>query len=128
MKFWQRVTGARLQAEFQDETSFERSEAEKAVAFVVLETDVPPGAVSAGEINGGAGICVTLEGSKEWFVHRTYRDAASRAVEWIKTQGSEPSYVGGHPGMNRSQRRGFDKERKKKRTKRHTRARRRKVR
>lgn len=124
-RFWrnlrQDVWGMRLEAEVADRTSALRAEAEAALVWLIEETNVPPGAVSSGVINGGPGVCVKLKDSIEWFVDYTYIEAAEQARAWVVRQGSEAEYKGGYPDMSRAQRREFDARRKKDRKARHSR-------
>lgn len=83
-----------------------RSAAEEAVARVVYETELAPDCVSAGEIRGGCGIKVTHNDAQEWFVHNSYDEAATQAIEWANLQGDEID-TGSASKMPRKQRRAF---------------------
>lgn len=66
--------------------------AQEAVNRVVYETDIPPDCVTAGVWDGGACIKVKHADAWEMFVHRTYDEAASEAIAWLRLQGEEVSY------------------------------------
>lgn len=106
--FWQ---GKQLEAEFSKNESPVRSEAEEAVAKVVFETDVAPDCVSAGILRGGTAIFVTHNNAKEVFIHKTYAEAADKAIEWLRLQGDEVK-AGKVTQMNRKERRAWKKRRK----------------
>jgi hypothetical protein len=106
-------TGKLLEAELESGAPTpERSEAELAIARVIDTTDIAPDCVSAGVVNGGAGIRVKHEDAIEWFVGRDYAHAADEAIAWLQLQGDLVKSAKAS-SMNRAQRRMFDARRKK---------------
>lgn len=110
------VRGLYLQNELaqKPELSPVRSEVEEAVARIVVETDIAPDCVSAGELRGGCAIFIehSVRGKKNTtaFVHKSFEGAATEAIAWIR---SDAPATGSRSKMNRHQRRAFQSKKRK---------------
>lgn len=102
-----------LDIQLKDEFSKIRTEAEAAVDYVVLETDLPPDCVSARVINGGCAIVVKHNDASQVLLHHNYRDAALEAVKWVREVGGVKA--GKVSAMTRAQRNEFNARRKRER-------------
>lgn len=114
---WRWWNGKLKNIELADTGSQARSEAEEAVARVIYETDLVPDCVAASVIMGGCAIIITRDGGVgETFVGKSYNHAADKAVEWVKTravaEGVNLKAQGSTSGLNRAQRRAFDRKRR----------------
>ena len=109
--FWK---GQYLEVQLQDKTSPTRTDAEHAVARVVMETDIAPDCVSAMVFQGGCAIKVKHQDAWEMFLHNSYNEAADKAIEWLLLQGDEIS-TRGVSKLTRQQRLDFNAGRKHKR-------------
>lgn len=109
--FWK---GQYIEVQLQDTTSPTRTEAERAVTRVVMETDIAPDCVSAMVFQGACAIKVKHQDAWEMFLHNSYNEAADKAIEWLLLQGDEIS-TRGISKLTRQQRLDFDGSRKQKR-------------
>jgi hypothetical protein len=80
-------SGGLLNARLQDEGSKEHGDAERAVARVIHATGIHPKHVFATVIHGGPTIVLSYRKSQEGFTHKTYADAADKAIEWYNKRG-----------------------------------------
>ena len=116
--FFKRITqfwkGQYLEVQLQDTTSPTRTDAEKAVTRVVMETNIAPDCVSAMVFQGGCAIKVKHQDAWEMFLHNSYSEAADKAIEWLLLQGDEIS-TRGVSKLTRQQRLDFNAGRKHKR-------------
>lgn len=110
-RFWK---GQYLEVQLQDNTSPTRTEAERAIDRVVMETDIAPDCVSALVFQGGCAIKVKHQDAWEMFLHNSYGEAADKAIEWLLLQGDEIS-TRGVSKLTRQQRLDFNASRKHKR-------------
>ena len=100
----QRWSGGVLDARLSDLGSQERRDAEEAVAKVVAKTQVPADCVSATTLQGGPAILVEHDGAKEGFVHRTYDQAADKAIEWVNERDGRKAKFVNTTGLNPARR------------------------
>lgn len=89
-----KLRGEALHAQLQDETSPLRSEAQLAVDRVVYETNIAPDCAIGMIVRGGTAIMIKHEphgngATQDIFIGNTYEEAADKAIEWIKAQGTE---------------------------------------
>jgi len=112
-RLWRWWLGKLRNIELADKASPVRSEAEEAVARVVYRTNIAPDCVSATVLQGGYTIIIEHNKSKEAFIHRSYDQAADKAIEWLTKREGRHVLSGTVSHMNRAQRRAFDKKRKK---------------
>ena len=96
--------GAYRQAQLHDAASITYTDAEHAVAWVIKASKLPDDCVAATVVSGGCAIVVKHKSGQEAFVHKTYRQAAEEAIEWIKNRDNDLC-VGEVSGYNRAQRR-----------------------
>jgi hypothetical protein len=82
LRWW--FSGGVLSAQLRDEGSETRSEAELAVERVVMQTHIAPDCVVATVMRGGPCIILTHDGAKEAFIHKSYTQAADKAIEWLE--------------------------------------------
>lgn len=80
-------SGGLLNARLQDEGSKEHGDAERAVARVIHATGIHPKHVFATVIHGGPTIVFSHRKSQEGFTHKTYAEAADKAIEWYNKRG-----------------------------------------
>ncbi len=90
---WWSFQGAMLDQKLQDETCVERTEAQKALDRVVLETHVPHDCVTATVVRGGPCILVHHDVNQQTAtIHTSYAEAADQTIKWINEQGAELSF------------------------------------
>jgi hypothetical protein len=113
-KLWKRVlwwwTGGLLSVQLEDKTSETRSDAEHAVERVVFETNIAHDCVSATILHGGPCILVEHDGAKEAFIHNSYNEAATKAIQWLRANDVRYSE---QSKLSRKERRAFASYRRK---------------
>ncbi len=107
-KFYRFFEGAYRTGQLEDSASDARTDAEKAVARILRGTGIPPDCVGATVIQGGCAILITHsvreQKRQEAFVHKTYEQAADKALEWLEANKLK---FGGQTGYNRDTRRAY---------------------
>lgn len=111
MRIWWKITGSAKALSLDDKTSPLRTEAEEAVARVILETDIAPDCIEACIVRGGTALKIKHDDAWEVFIHKNYTQAADKAIEWLNLQGDEIS-TSETSNMNRAQRRAFNANRR----------------
>jgi hypothetical protein len=93
-QIWWKLRGEALHHQLQDHASPLRSEAQIAVDRVVYETKIAPDCVMGAVVRGGPAIILKHDphgngATQTVFIGKTYEHAATEAIAWLKTQGSE---------------------------------------
>ena len=112
IKWW--FQGKLLNRQLKSPETTSRTDAEEAVCRVVMETDIAQDCVQATILRGGP--CILIKTDEDWeaFIHKSYKEAADEAIEWLILQGDEVK-TAHTSNMNRAERRAFDARRKQKR-------------
>lgn len=113
--FWRLVwwwQGGVLSVELEKENSAVRTDAVIALDRVVLETTLPHDCIKANIVRGGPCIMVKHDDAWEAFIHKTYAEAADKAIEWIRAQGDEIA-TANTTNLSRKDQKIFDAQRRK---------------
>jgi hypothetical protein len=83
LKVWF-VKSQLLHAKLEGKGTEALTEAQRSLRKICAETGIAPDCVSAQILRGGCAIVVKHNDAQEAFVHNSYPEAATKAIEWLK--------------------------------------------